>query len=187
MKGWDCGVVKIIGPLHTPHSGLGKNHHQSSTVLMSDKANVVLRDEKYVKCVACKTKPWYCYCSRHCFMHIRGWMQMVLAPNDLFSWNKNTMSYILVMDMLHYCCSMHNDNYSVHYRSLKPWWSCLPCLQSFCYVFSPPLSGFNWRLTSPFGGQGPPTPKMASPLLGSPHTPFPGSGTATATCSLYVP
>jgi hypothetical protein len=127
--------------------------------------------------------PWYlwihgicddCDCSRHGFTYIRGWM---LAPSDFFSWNNNTMSYILVMDMLHYCCLMHNDTYSVHDRSLKPWWSRLPCLQSFCYDSSPPLSGFNWRLTSPFGGLGPPTPKMASPLLGSPHTPFPGSVT----------
>ncbi len=122
----------------------------------------------------------YSYCSLHVFTYIRGWMQMVLAPNDLFSWNNNTMSYILTMDMLHYCCLMHNDTYSVHDRSLKPWWSRLPCLQSFCYVFSPPLSGLNWRLTSLFGGPGPPTPKMASPLLGSPHTPFPGSGTVIA-------
>ncbi len=33
-------------------------------------------------------------CSRHGFSYIRGWMQIVLAPNDLFSWNNktNTMS-----------------------------------------------------------------------------------------------
>jgi hypothetical protein len=131
---------------------------------------------RYASNIAC---PVFRYCSRHGFTYIRGWMQMVLAPNDLFSWNNNTMSYILVMDMLHYCCPMHNDTYSVQNRSLKPWWSRLPCLQSFCYLFSPPLSGFNWRLTSPFGGPGPPTPKKASTLLGSPHTPFPGSGTGT--------
>ncbi len=120
-------------------------------------------------------------CSQHSFTYIRGWMQMVLAPNDLFSWNNNTMSYILVMDMLHYCCPMHNDTYSVHNRSLKPWWSHLSCLQSFCYVFSPPLSGLNWTQLSLFGGPGPPSPKMASPLLGSLHTPFPGSGTISET------
>jgi hypothetical protein len=113
-------------------------------------------------------------CSRHGFTYIRGWMQMVLAPKDLFSWNNNTMSYILIMDMLHYCCPMHNDTYSVHNRSLKPWWSRLPCFRSFCYVFSPPLSGFNWRLTSPFGGPGPPTPKMASPLRDPCKLPFQG-------------
>jgi hypothetical protein len=32
-------------------------------------------------------------CSQHGFPYIRGWMQMVLAPNDLFSWNNDTMRY----------------------------------------------------------------------------------------------
>jgi hypothetical protein len=36
------------------------------------------------------------YCSRHGFTYIRGWMQMVLAPNDLFSWNNNTISTMLM-------------------------------------------------------------------------------------------
>jgi hypothetical protein len=31
-------------------------------------------------------------CSQHGFTYIRGWMQMVLAPNDLFSWNNNIMN-----------------------------------------------------------------------------------------------
>jgi hypothetical protein len=35
-------------------------------------------------------------CSRHCFTYIRGWMQMVLAPNDLFSWNNKAMSTMLL-------------------------------------------------------------------------------------------
>ncbi len=33
------------------------------------------------------------YCSWHDFTYIRGWMQVVLAPNDLFSWNKNTVRH----------------------------------------------------------------------------------------------
>ncbi len=33
------------------------------------------------------------YCSRHGFFYIRGWMQMVLAPNDLFSWNNKYNKY----------------------------------------------------------------------------------------------
>jgi hypothetical protein len=34
-------------------------------------------------------------CSWHDSTYIRGWMQMVLSPNDLFSWNSNTMSTML--------------------------------------------------------------------------------------------
>ncbi len=101
---------------------------------------------------------WVSFLFRHGFTYIRGWMQMVLAPNDLFSWNNNTMSYILVM---------HNDTYSVHDRSLKPWWSRLPCLQPFCYVFSSPLSELNWRLTSPLGARGP-HPQNGVPSPGIP-------------------
>ncbi len=41
-------------------------------------------------------------CSRHGFTYIRGWMQMVLAPNDLFSWNNNTMSTMLLRIFTHY-------------------------------------------------------------------------------------
>ncbi len=50
-----------------------------------------------------------------------------LAPNDLFSWNNNTMNQNSRIDMLHYGCPMHNDTYSVHNHSSKPWWSHLPC------------------------------------------------------------
>jgi hypothetical protein len=119
------------------------------------------------------------YCSRHGFPYIRGWMQMVLAPNDLFSWNNDTMRYDSMMGMLHYRCTMHNDTHSVHNRLLKPWWGRLPCTQTIFYVFSSPLSKLNWRSLSVVGGPGPPTPKVASPLLGSAHTPFPEHGTIT--------
>jgi hypothetical protein len=121
------------------------------------------------------------YCSRHGFTYIRGWMQMVLAPDDLFSWNNNTMRHNAYDRYLHYCWLMLDDTYSVHDRSLKPWWGRLPCLQTSRYVFSPPLSRLNWRSLSPTGGPGPPVPKMASPPLGSAHTPFPGSRTSTVT------
>ncbi len=114
-------------------------------------------------------------------MYIRGWMQMVLAPNDLFSWNNNTMKHNSCNGYVTHCCPMHNDTYSVHDRSLKPWRSRPPCSQTFYYVFSPPLSGLNWCSLSPIGGPGPPTPKVASPLLGSAHTPFPGSRTVKST------
>ncbi len=37
---------------------------------------------------------YICYCSRHGFLYIRGWMQMVMAPNDLFSWNNKYKKYM---------------------------------------------------------------------------------------------
>ncbi len=130
-----------------------------------------------------------CYpkCSRHGFMYIRGWMQMVLHQMIYFPKKIIQCNTILAMDMLHYCRLMHNDTYSLHDRSLKPWWSHLPRSQTFYYVYSPPLSRLNWCSLSPIGGPGPPTPKVASPLLGSVHTPFPGSRTlklSAETCSL---
>jgi hypothetical protein len=105
---------------------------------------------------------------------------MIYFPETIIQW-----STTLVIDMLHHCRPMHNDTYSVHNHPLKPWWGHLPCSQTFCYVFPPPLSGLNWCLLSSVGGQGPPTPKVASPLLGSPQTPFPGSRTAN-TSSLFL-
>ncbi len=117
-----------------------------------------------------------CKCSQHVFPYIRGWMQMVLAQNDLFSETIIQWDAIPVMGMLHYCCTMHNDTHSV----LNPSWSrggvAFLALRHF-YVFSTPLSGLNWCSLSVVGGPGPPTPKVASPLLGSAHTPLPGYGT----------
>jgi hypothetical protein len=109
----------------------------------------------------------------HQRMNTNGnWYQIIYFPETIIQWTT-----ILVIDMLHYGCPMHDDTYSVHNRPLKPWWSCLPCSQSFCYVFSSPLSGLNWCSSFPFGGPGPSTPKMATPLLGPAHTPSPGSRT----------
>ncbi len=45
---------------------------------------------QYLSCACILT---HLNCSRHGFTYIRGWMQMVLAPNDLFSWNNNTMRH----------------------------------------------------------------------------------------------
>ncbi len=38
-------------------------------------------------------------CSRHGFLYIRGWMQMVIAPNDLFSWNNKYNKYNVTIDI----------------------------------------------------------------------------------------
>ncbi len=116
------------------------------------------------------------YCSWHGFMYIRGWIQMVLAPNDLFSWNNNTMSTMLTrVFTLHLLSVMHVNTYSVHNRFLKPWWGRLLCFCSSRHVFSPSLARLNWRSLTPTRGPSPPTPKVASFPTGSAHTPFSGS------------
>jgi hypothetical protein len=50
----------------------------------------------------------------------------------------------------------------------------LPSISSFYHIFPPPLSGFNWRSLSPFGGPGPFTSKMVPLSTGSTHTPLQG-------------
>ncbi len=112
---------------------------------------------------------------------IRGWMQMVLAPNDLFSWNnrynKYSVTNIFTQHILLELCTW---THSVHARALKPRRGSLPwppAIFSFCHVFPLPLSGLNWRSLSPLGGLGPSPSKMAPPFTGPAHTPLPGSGT----------
>jgi hypothetical protein len=114
------------------------------------------------------------YCSRHGFMYIRGWMQMVIAPNDLFSWNNKAMSTMLLGIFTHSSCMLSTLTHSVHVRVLKPWRGRLPSVFSSYHVFSPPLSGLNWRSLTPPGGPGPFTSKMAALSTGSAHTPLPG-------------
>ncbi len=49
--------------------------------------------------------------------YIRGWMQMVLAPNDLFSWNNKYSKYTVTLLYLHsWICSL-SFNYA-HQHSL---------------------------------------------------------------------
>ncbi len=114
--------------------------------------------------------------------HIRGWIQMVLAPNDLFSWNNkyNTYNEYNVTDTFTCIFLAMHTTYSVHAGILKPWRGCLPWLPvvfSSYHVFFLPLSGLNWRSLFPPWGSGPPFPKMAPPFTGSTHTPLPRSGT----------
>ncbi len=114
--------------------------------------------------------------------YIRGWIQMVLAPNDLFSWNNKYNKYNEYSITDTFTCfflAMHTT-YSVHAGILKPWRGCLPwplAVFSFYHVFSLPLSGLNWRSLFPPWGSGSPLPKMAPPFTGSAHTPLPGSRT----------
>jgi hypothetical protein len=89
------------------------------------------------------------------------------------------------VDMLHYCCTMHNDTHSVHNHLLKPWWGRPPCFQPFSTSSLLPCPD-STDAHCPFsvvGGPGPPTPKVASPLLGSAHTPLPEHGTTLSTIS----
>ncbi len=137
----------------------------------------------YIGTVICDIKS---LCSRHGFTYIRGWMQMVLAPNDLFSWNNDTMSIILIrVFTLCLLSVMHINTYSVHNRFLKPWWGRLLCFCPSCHVFSPSLSKLNWLSLTPTGGPGPPTPRVASLPTGSAHSPFSGSRTL-CTCKLCL-
>ncbi len=48
------------------------------------------------------------YCSRHGFLYIRGWMQMVIAPNDLFSWNNKYNKYNVTRDI----CTLSSWGYA---------------------------------------------------------------------------
>ncbi len=118
--------------------------------------------------------------------YIRGWIQMVLAPNDLFSWNNKYNKYneYNITDTFTCFFLVMHITYSVHAGILKPWRGRLPWLPvvfSFYHVFSLPLSGLNWRFSFPPCGPGPPFPKMAPSFTGSAHTPSPGSGTVIAT------
>ncbi len=119
--------------------------------------------------------------------YIRGWIEMVLAPNDLFSWNNKYNKYIEYNITDTFTCfflAMHTT-YSVHAGILKPWRGRLPRLPavfSFYHVLSLPLSGLNWRSLFLPRGSDPPFPKMAPPFTGSAHTPLPGSRTVSERC-----
>ncbi len=119
-------------------------------------------------------------------------MQMVLTPNDLFSWNNKYSKYTIILSRLYtttmdslFISQLRTLTYSVH----AAFWSCegvvFLVLSSSSHlttyhVFPLPLSGANWRSLSLLWGSGPPFSKMAPPFTGSAHTPFPGSNTLTA-------
>jgi hypothetical protein len=121
--------------------------------------------------------------------YIRGWMQMVATPNDLFSWNNKYSKYTVTL--LHYIHQWRvHSSLSSNARQLTlcmlASWSCEgvvflvhPSSSHFTagHVFSLPLSGVNWRSLPLLWGSGPPFPKMAALSTGSAHTPFLGSNT----------
>ncbi len=77
--------------------------------------------------------------------YIRGWMQMVLTPNDLFSWNNKYNEYVLhysiMIDSLP-TFQLCTSTYSVHAGGSEPWRGHLLCL--------PVVFPFHWdsRLAS---------------------------------------
>ncbi len=114
--------------------------------------------------------------------YIRGWIQMVLVPNDLFSWsNKNnkynkytftdtfTCFFLSYAHQLTLCMLASRSHAGVVILGLL--------LSS--HVFSLPLSGLNWRPFFLPWGSGPSFPNMAASFTGSAHTPLPGSGTVS--------
>ncbi len=67
--------------------------------------------------------------------YIRGWMQMVLTPNDLFSWNNKYSKYMVILSHIYTLTMGSLSNfklctltYSVHAGNSEPWRGCLPCL-----------------------------------------------------------
>jgi hypothetical protein len=118
--------------------------------------------------------------------YIRGWIQMVLSPNDLFSWNNKYNKYN------NYTFTDTFTSFSLSYaRQLT---LCMLAsrshagvvilgLLSSSHVFSLPLSGLNWRPLFLPWGSGPSFPNMAAPFTGSAHTPLPGSGALRNLCT----
>jgi hypothetical protein len=49
--------------------------------------------------------------------YIRGWMQMVLTPNDLFSWNNKYSKYTIILSHIHTIQRIHSPS-SSHARHL---------------------------------------------------------------------
>ncbi len=103
-----------------------------------------------------------CYCSRHGFLYIRGWMQMVIEPNDLFYWNNKYNKYNVTNIFTHFLLELCTWTHSVHALVLKPWrgrlpW--LPAISTFCHVFLFPCLGSTDALCPRLGDPVPPPPR----------------------------
>ncbi len=121
--------------------------------------------------------------------YIRGWIQMVATPNDLFSWNNKYSKYTVILthyihqQWIHFSSSSYACQLTL---CMLAFWSCEGVVflvhspsSHFTadHVFPLPLSGVNWRPLSLLWGSGPPLPKMAALSTGSAHTPSLGSNT----------
>ncbi len=124
--------------------------------------------------------------------YIRGWMQMVLTPNDLFSWNNKYNEYVLhyyiMMDSLptfQLCTSIYTQltlcMLGFLSREGVVFFIFLPSSHfTEIHVLSPPVSEANWRFLFRPGDSPPTLSKMASSYTGSAHPPFPGYDTTPA-------
>ncbi len=122
--------------------------------------------------------------------YIRGWVQMVLTPNDLFSWNNKYSkytniyinnaftSYLLAMHINSLCACWHPEavkgSSSLSSRRLL----ISPRITSSLFLCPESTDAPCSRPEDPF----PPLPKMALPFTGSAHTPLPGSNTPQNQC-----
>ncbi len=99
--------------------------------------------------------------------YIRGWIQMVLALNDLFSWNNKynkynnytfndtfTCFFLSYAHQLTLCMLASRSHVGV----------VILVLLSSSHVFSLPLSGLNWRPLFPPWGSGPPLSQYGWPI-----------------------
>ncbi len=123
--------------------------------------------------------------------YIRGWMQMVLTPNDLFSWNNKYSKYTVILPHIYTLQWIYSlSSGYAHQLTLcmrvtlsregVVFFIFLPLLHfTEIHVLPSPVSELNWRsLFRP--GRLPRAPsKMASSFTGSAHSPFPGCDTKT--------
>ncbi len=94
---------------------------------------------------------------------------MIYFPETIIQWVRYYWEYLHTFSS-RLCTLTH----TVQARVLKPWRGRLPSIFSSYHVFSPLLSGLNWRSLTPPGGPGPFISKMATLSTGSAHTPSPG-------------
>jgi hypothetical protein len=94
---------------------------------------------------------------------------MIYFPEKIIQWVRYYWGYLHIFSSK--LCTL---THTVHARVLKLWRGCLPSVFSSYHVFSPPLSGLNWRSLTPPGGPSPFPSKMATLSTGSAHTPSPG-------------
>ncbi len=86
---------------------------------------------------------------------------MIYFPETIIQWDT-----VHAVDMLHYCCTTHNDTHSVHNHLLKPWWGRPPCFQPFSHLlFSPVQTQLMpivhcWGSGLPYPKSGVPTPRV---------------------------
>ncbi len=101
-------------------------------------------------------------------------MQMVIAPNDLFSWNNRYNKYNVTNIFSHLLPELSTWTYSVHARVLKPWRGSLPwppAIFSFSVVtsFLFPCLGSTDVPCPRLGDPVPPPPRWR-PYSGGPRT-----------------